>query len=253
MGTLFHSAMSLALKSWKIWLILFFFAFIDQIILQVLGVSQITQWAVTNWIKFGIWFLISTVISTYTGMGYWHYLIELHGGATPTIATFIAGANKTFLKAFAGMVIATSLLLPSTLASTAAAIMAPVLSRYLPKVAVTAITFSGLAIGIILFGVAVWLAIKIALWIPSMLYNNTGPLEGMKNSFRLTTNNLLRIFVLLSLPLGIASGLARVNAVTEIQLLGEILKFFVLPVVIPPLCLMVYHSLGKSSVSAQSA
>lgn len=240
---IFSGAISLTLQCWKIALISAALGFIGQIIIQALGVGQIAQWTFKDWVQGGIWFSISTAIGTYVGMGYWVYMLDMRKGGAPTFGIFIGGANRFFIRGLGGILISSCILFPAAAVPIGTAIAIPMLSASLPKAAIIAISAGGVLLGVFLFIAGFWFSLKISLWTPIMFTDQVGPIEAMKRSYAQTKDNLLTVFLWICLPMAVVNILAKVTVAVPVQLAGEILKFFIVPVFLPAVVLLVYESI----------
>lgn len=69
----------------------------------------------------------------------------------------------------------------------------------------------------------------------------------MKLSYKLTSGHLLRVFMYVNLPYGIAAVLAKTKGPSVFQITGGILEFFVIPIFLPAIMFLVYESIVASS------
>lgn len=228
-------------KNWGGAILIVFSISIFQVLFYALGASEVVgnkellwSWLKQNYgkvgILFGAWFLIDTYIS----MGYLGILFEtMFPGKSPG-KTFLGNANKMWRKAILGQAIILGVMGGGAALGILAAILSPVLPKIIVKlVAPIIILFTiGWFVGMFWFGV------KIVLWQPLMFKNNSNSWDAIKCSYTATKNLFWKTFLICSLPVGIASALAKANAFLAIQVTGELLKFFLLPVIMPAVILI---------------
>lgn len=98
-----------------------------------------------------------------------------------------------------------------------------------------------------------WAGVRAALWLPLMLDGGAGSVEAIRGSFRITGGNFWRVLLVLYLPVVAAAVLANVKLIPGLGLSGDLLRSYVLPVVMPAVSVLLMKEILDEEARAAAA